>query len=256
MKFRQEILFGLAVVALVFGTMPGPAEAHFSQQAKLVGTGAIIGTFSAEQGYSVSLSADGNTAIVGGNRDNNSIGAAWVYTRSGVVWSQQGPKLVGTDAVGPAQQGVSVSLSGDGNTAIVGGPGDNDFAGAAWVYSLSGGVWSQQAKLVGTGAVGPSPAIQGASVSLSGTGTPLSLGGIKTTILAQRGFTRARAGYGASKRNSSAHAVQAAPKGRAGLSLSPVTEIPPSSVAPVITMMSVPRGFTRARTACGASKRN
>jgi hypothetical protein len=177
MKFRQEILFGLAVVALVFGTMPGPAEAHFSQQAKLVGTGAIIGTFSAEQGYSVSLSADGNTAIVGGNRDNNSIGAAWVYTRSGVVWSQQGPKLVGTDAVGPAQQGVSVSLSGDGNTAIVGGPGDNDFAGAAWVYSLSGGVWSQQAKLVGTGAVGPSPAIQGASVSLSGDGNTAIVGG-------------------------------------------------------------------------------
>ncbi len=29
------------------------------------------------------------------------VGAAWVYTRSGGVWSQQGPKLVGTGAVGP-----------------------------------------------------------------------------------------------------------------------------------------------------------
>jgi hypothetical protein len=38
--------------------------------------------------------------------------------------TQQGSKLVGTGALGAAQ-GISVALSGDGNTAIVGGPGDN-----------------------------------------------------------------------------------------------------------------------------------
>ena len=70
---------------------------------------------------SVSLSADGNTAIVGGLSDNGGAGAAWVYTRSGGVWTQQGNKLVGTGAIGAAQQGISVSLSSDGNTAIVGG---------------------------------------------------------------------------------------------------------------------------------------
>jgi hypothetical protein len=37
--------------------------------------------------------------------------------------TQQGTKLVGTGAVGAAE-GISVALSGDGNTAIVGGPGD------------------------------------------------------------------------------------------------------------------------------------
>jgi hypothetical protein len=45
---------------------------------------------------SVALSADGNTAIVGGVADNAEIGAAWVYTRSGTDWTQQGNKLVGT----------------------------------------------------------------------------------------------------------------------------------------------------------------
>ena len=50
------------------------------------------------------------------------------------VFTQQGPKLVGTLAVGAAQQGYSVALSADGNTAIVGGPGDNSNAGAAWVF--------------------------------------------------------------------------------------------------------------------------
>src|SRR4029453_625729 len=74
---------------------------------------------------SVALSADGNTAIVGGWSDNSKTGTAWVFTRSGGIWTQQGKKLVGTDSVGSARQGMSVALSADGNTAIVGGPGDN-----------------------------------------------------------------------------------------------------------------------------------
>ena len=39
---------------------------------------------------------------------------------------QQGQKLVGTGAVGSTNQGMSVALSADGNTAIVGGPGPNN----------------------------------------------------------------------------------------------------------------------------------
>ena len=74
------------------------------------------------------------------------------------VWSQQGPKLVGTGAVTNAGQGHSVAISADGNTVIVGGPGDNPVSGgttgAAWVYTRANGVWTQQGpKLVGTGAV-------------------------------------------------------------------------------------------------------
>jgi hypothetical protein len=54
--------------------------------------------------------------------------------RSGGLWTQQSSKLVGSGAVGPAFQGASVSLSADGNTAIIGGPADNSNAGAAWVF--------------------------------------------------------------------------------------------------------------------------
>jgi hypothetical protein len=69
--------------------------------------------------------------IVGGYADNNFDGATWVFTRSGGVWTQQGSKFVGTGAVGGfARQGYSVSLSDDGNTAVVGAWGDNSFAGA------------------------------------------------------------------------------------------------------------------------------
>jgi hypothetical protein len=140
---------------------------------KLVGSGAAGLAF---QGYSVALSADGNTAIVGGVFDNNQVGAAWIWTRSAGIWTQQGAKLVGSGSLGKAEQGWSVSLSADGNTAIVGGYADDVSAGAVWIWTRSGGVWTQQgAKLVATGAVGT--ASQGSSVSLSADGNTAFIGG-------------------------------------------------------------------------------
>jgi hypothetical protein len=172
MKMRHPV----ALIVLVCATLLSsrPALAQFAQQGpKLVGSGAVG---NASQGNSVSVSADGNTAIVGGPEDNGSAGAAWVWTRSGGAWTQQGPKLVGSGAVGTAAQGGSVSLSADGNTAIAGGWSDNGGAGAAWVWTRSGGVWTQQGpKLVGSGAVGN--AQQGISVSLSGDGNTALVGG-------------------------------------------------------------------------------
>jgi len=160
------------------------------QGSKLVSTGAVG---NAAQGYSGSLSSDGNTAIVGGQNDNSQAGAAWVWTRSGGVWAQQGSKLVGTGAVGNAGQGLSVSLSSDGNTAIVGGYLDNSHAGAAWVWTRSGGVWTQQgSKLVGTGAVGI--AYQGISVSISSDGNTAIVGGYTDNASAGAAWVWTRSG--------------------------------------------------------------
>jgi hypothetical protein len=145
------------------------------QGRKLVGTGAAG---HAGQGFSVALSGDGNTALVGGENESRSVvGAVWVFTRSGSTWTQQGSKLVGTGAVGHSAQGSSVALSGDGNTALVGGPEDNSTAGGAvWVFTRSGTTWTQQGpKLVGTGAVGG--AAQGEGVALSSDGDTALVGG-------------------------------------------------------------------------------
>jgi hypothetical protein len=143
------------------------------QGTKLVGIGAVTG---GNQGYSAALSDDGNTAIVGGNSDNSNAGGAWVFTRSGGAWTQQGAKLVGSGAIGAAQQGISVALSGDGNTAMVGGSADSSLAGAAWVFTRSQNTWTQQgAKLVGSGA--SHSADQGISVALSGDGNTAIVGG-------------------------------------------------------------------------------
>lgn len=142
------------------------------QGPKLIGTEGTV-----NQGLAVALSGDGNTAIVGGYNDGGGLGAAWVFSRSGGVWTQQGGKLVGSNAGGVfVWQGFSVALSYDGNTALVGGPHDNIGVGAAWVFTRSGGVWTQQGgKLVGVSAV--RSGMQGASVALSSDGNTAILGG-------------------------------------------------------------------------------
>jgi hypothetical protein len=159
------------------------------QAAELVGNDA----FDASQGSSVALSADGNTAIVGGPADNGNIGAAWVFTRSGGAWTQQGSKLVGNDYAGESTQGTSVALSADGNTAAVGAPGDNNFVGAVLVYTRSGGVWTQQGpKLVGNGYVGDVK--QGYSVALSADGNTVMVGGPGDSTLAGAAWVFTRSG--------------------------------------------------------------
>jgi Divergent InlB B-repeat domain len=175
MKAGPSRLGGCVLVLLTL-FFPHPSTvAQFAQQGpKLIGNGAVG---SAAQGASVALSADGTTAIVGGYGDNSNVGAAWVFVRSNGTWTQQGNKLVGADAVGSTYQGGSVALAADGNTALVSGLGDNNSAGAAWVYTRSNGAWTQQgSKLVGIGGVGPAVE-QGGSVALSADGNIAILGG-------------------------------------------------------------------------------
>jgi hypothetical protein len=145
---------------------------------KLVGTGGVDAPergYFIDLGFAVALSADGNTALIAGPGDNFGVGAVWVFTRSNGIWAQQGQKLVGGGAVGASKQGISVALSTDGNTAIVGGFDDNEGAGASWVFTRTNGVWTQQGdKLVGTGGV---DAAQGRSVALSADGNIALVGG-------------------------------------------------------------------------------
>ena len=141
----------------------------------------MLGYVDVALGTSVGLSADGNTIIAGapGLQSSPGVGAAWVFTQSNGTWTEQ-QQLVGTDTASTSEQGFSVALSGDGNTAIEGGPGDEDGIGAAWVFTQSNGVWTQQQKLVGSGAtetagrLGPD---QGWSVALSGDGSAAVVGG-------------------------------------------------------------------------------
>jgi hypothetical protein len=139
-------------------------------------TGGGASGFAIDFGASVALSGEGSTALVGGPSDNSLTGAAWVFTRSGSIWTQQGSKLTGSEGSGSPEFGLSVTLSATGNTAWIGGPGDNTEVGAAWAFTRSGSTWTQQgSKLTGTGASGK--ALFGSSVALSSEGNTALVGG-------------------------------------------------------------------------------
>ncbi len=126
-------------------------------------------------GASVALSADGSTAFIGVPSDDFRVGAAWVFTRSGSTWSQQGNKLTGGGERGEGEFGTAVALSMDGNTALIGGIGDDKDTGAAWVFTRSGSTWSQQGEKL----VGSSPELEGRfgqSVALSSNGATALIG--------------------------------------------------------------------------------
>jgi hypothetical protein len=158
--------------------------------------GALASRVEHESGaLGVAMSADGNTAFIGADRDNGGVGGVWVFTRSAGAWSQQGSKLVGDcTGGGCAQQGTgetgngafgsSVALSGDGTTALIGADGDNGGAGGVWVFMRSGGVWSQQGpELVGD-CTGGGCANEGTGETANGGfGTSLALSSDGSTAL-------------------------------------------------------------------------
>ena len=140
---------------------------------KLVGTGAVGEAF---QGYSVCISGDGKTALVGAWQDDANTGAVWVYTHNGSNFVQLGNKLVGAGATLNTYYGVSISLSADGKRAVVGASGYNYRPGAVWVYSFDGNSFIQVGNvLTGTGIVGTGT--QGSSVSISADGNTIVAGG-------------------------------------------------------------------------------
>ena len=131
----------------------------WSQQAKLTASNAAT---SDEFGYSVALS--GSTAVIGAPFKNSYAGAAYVFVHTTTGWSQQA-RLTASNAASNDNFGGSVALSG--STAVIGAPGKNSYAGAAYVFVHTTTGWSQQAKLTASGAA--SDEGFGSSAVLSGS---------------------------------------------------------------------------------------
>lgn len=116
----------------------------WSLQAQLNGVNA-----SAQFGYSVALSEDGNTALIGAKWDtsNQRRGAVHVFTRSGTTWSEQAKLTPSTQYQSGLGFPKSLAISADGNTAVMGAYDDNTSGsnvGTVWVYTRSGTTWTQQ----------------------------------------------------------------------------------------------------------------
>jgi len=133
-------------------------------------------------GFSVALSANGNTALVGaqgdfGPPDTEVPGAAFVFTRSEGVWSQQ-TMLTASDCQVGDHFGVSVALSDSGDTALIGAyaddVGENIQQGSAYVYQRNGSVWTEQAHLISSD--GATEDLFGRAVALSSDGNIALIG--------------------------------------------------------------------------------
>jgi hypothetical protein len=78
---------------------------------------------------SIALSSDGRTALAGARRDEDPngtrAGSAYVFTSSDGTWTQQ-EKLTADDGDKNDSFGISVALSGDGGTGLIGAAGDED----------------------------------------------------------------------------------------------------------------------------------
>ena len=120
----------------------------WSQQQKLTAADGA-----ASDWFGAAVSVAGDTAFVAAYGDdvgaNETQGSVYVFTRSGTTWSQQ-QKLTAADGAAVDDFGFRIALGSD--TALIGAMsgdvGANANQGAAYVFARSGGVWSQQQKLV------------------------------------------------------------------------------------------------------------
>jgi hypothetical protein len=105
--------------------------------------------------FGTSIVIRGDTAVIGARVDSDAVpsGALYVYTRTAGVWSFS-QRLAASDPENFTSFGCSVDM--DGDTIVVGAFTDPDTqsgtplsgAGSAYIFTSSGGTWTQQQKLV------------------------------------------------------------------------------------------------------------
>lgn len=114
----------------------------WTQQQRLFASDGSIG-----DNFGCSVSLSDNTALIGavyGDGVEQNTGTAYVFTRTGTIWTQQA-KLLALDGATVDNFGISVSLNN--GTALIGAPFDDSSRGSAYVFTLTGTTWTQQAKL-------------------------------------------------------------------------------------------------------------
>jgi hypothetical protein len=94
------------------------------------------------------IALDGDTLAIGGV-NGAGLGTATVYVRSGGVWSQQ-QILTASDGFSNDGFGSSIALAGD-TLATVGHEGSNSSSGSVYLFSRSGGLWSQAQEISSAG---------------------------------------------------------------------------------------------------------
>jgi hypothetical protein len=135
----------------------------------------------ADDFFGTSVAISGDYVIVGAPGVDNFAGAAYVFHRTGTgpdTWVQQAI-LVGPDDQSGNYFAVSVSI--DGEYAIVGAAQADGTKGAAYVFHHTEGTWVPIAKLTAPDAAASSQF--GLSVAISGTSVIIGARGAKAAYV-------------------------------------------------------------------------
>lgn len=127
-------------------------------------------------GYAIAMSSDGTTILAGAYNKNTAAGAAYIFTVQGGVWKQQA-KLVASNPASSDYFGAFVSISGDGNLAVVTSYNKTSGKGYVYVFSRNGTTWSQQQTFTGNDSVAGDNF--GFSVAISSDGLTMAIGAIR-----------------------------------------------------------------------------
>ena len=121
---------------------------------------------------SIAMSEDGDTVSIADFGAESTAGQVRVYSWNGSAWIQKGVDLVGES---PGDAVSSISMSGDGDTIVVGASyndGNGTDAGHARIYDWNGSSWVQRSNDID----GQSAAdYSGQSVSISDDGNTMAL---------------------------------------------------------------------------------
>jgi IPT/TIG domain/FG-GAP repeat len=99
-------------------------------------------------GTTLALSGDGDLALIGAGRDNDTAGAAWFFAKSGSTWKQQGSKLTSGDK-NAKYFGWDLALSANGKVALIGAPAR---FGDTFLFARTTSRWVRRQKLAYAGA--------------------------------------------------------------------------------------------------------
>jgi hypothetical protein len=128
-------------------------------------------------GGSIALSGDGNTVLIGARYKNTTKGAAYIFTKSGDSWTQVAT-LTASDPSTSGYFGISVALSVDGSTALIGcrSKASDSYGGVitAYLYTKSDDGWSVVIPLIANDEVVASLFTR--SVALSNDGSTALIG--------------------------------------------------------------------------------
>lgn len=125
-------------------------------------------------GTGVAMTPSGSTMVIGANGHDSYAGAAYVFNRHRGHWKRAG-ELVASDATEDAGLGTSAAIAADGSTILLGAYlARDDLHGAAYVFTKTGGDWSQSAEL--TASDGTAVSYFGMQVGLSSDGSTAVVG--------------------------------------------------------------------------------